>query len=235
VIFPPDIARKIARGEKTMIRRVVDERSTDEFGFCSIKVGRRYAVEHTARRRVSEVDRETRERVHVAWMVVTEVRKERLRDIAPADAAAEGFTRRGFGAVEEFLADWRERRGHDADIDQEVWAIRFEVEAEMPMYLASGVIGPPHGDYTTSPRRAADDAEVVDEATASKYAGQARLGAEQQAAINQARRERHELEQRLSRAREEAELRGVDISSPLRVIERQLAAIERRVYEGKAA
>jgi lipoate synthase len=83
VIFPPDIARKIARGEKTMIRRVVDERSTDEFGFCRIKVGRRYAVEHTARRRVSEVDREARERVHVAWMVVTEVRKERLRDITP--------------------------------------------------------------------------------------------------------------------------------------------------------
>lgn len=235
MIFPPDIARKIGRGEKTMIRRPVAGPLTDEFGLCRVKIGRRYPVEYAVASRTSEFDRSTRETVHIAWMVVTDVRRERLGEITADDAQAEGFARRGFGQAEEFLADWRERHRGELDRDQEVWVIAFDVEPEMPMYVATGVIGPPHGDYTTNPHRAIDDAEAVDAATLSRYSKEAADSAAQRAQINQLRRERYELEQRLARARADAARGGVDISSPLRVIERQLATIERRVYEGKAA
>lgn len=77
--------------------------------------------------------------------------------------------------------------------------------------------------------------EAVDELSQRRYTEQAHLGQEQSAELEQARREHYDLAQRLMRVRRDAELRGIDISSPERVIERQLARLERRVYQGKAA
>lgn len=80
-----------------------------------------------------------------------------------------------------------------------------------------------------------DAGEGVPRRDAERFASDAERNSRQSDELNRARRERYELDQRIRRAREDAALRGVDISSPLRVIERQLEKIERRVYEGKAA
>lgn len=89
--------------------------------------------------------------------------------------------------------------------------------------------------YTTIPGPLADAGEAVDELTQRRLTAEAHRDKIQGATLAQLRRERHELEQRLERARLEADRRGVDISSSLRVIERQLLKIEQRVYHGKAA
>lgn len=89
--------------------------------------------------------------------------------------------------------------------------------------------------YTGAPSSLSDAGEAVDEVTQRRLTQQAHDNRDHQEVVNQARRERHELAHRLDRVRADAELRGVDISSPMRVIERQLAKIERRVYDGKAA
>lgn len=90
--------------------------------------------------------------------------------------------------------------------------------------------------YTSNPAGTVRGAGLaVDELTQRRITQQAHDHAGHQQIVNQARRERYELERRLGRAREDAILRGVDISSPIRVIERQIAKIERRVYDGKAA
>ena len=90
--------------------------------------------------------------------------------------------------------------------------------------------------YTGAQGSAVEDAgEAVDPATQRRFTEQAHLTGDQRAMLHQLRRERHALEQRLRQAREDARLKGVDISSPERVIERQIKAIERRVYEGKKA
>lgn len=89
--------------------------------------------------------------------------------------------------------------------------------------------------YTGGGSSLADAGEAVDAKTQERFTQQATERLALDHMLAEMRRERYELEKRLERARADAELRGVDISSPLRVIERQLAKIERRVYEGKAA
>lgn len=230
MIFEPDIARKIARGEKTMVRRPVNGRSTDQFGLCQVKVGRRYPVEYAELSRVSEMDREVREKHHLAWLVVTEVRRERLGDVTAEDAAREGFVRKGFGQVESFRQDWTERHGK-FPAELEVWVIAFDVEPEMDMYLTAGVIGPPHGDYTTNPRRASDDASVIDDASATRYAKEAQKADHLR---EQRRRDEWDLMEEYRRAKAEADRLGVDTSHHDRVIKDRIARIRRGV-QGKAA
>lgn len=89
--------------------------------------------------------------------------------------------------------------------------------------------------YTPIPGTLADAGEAVDELTQRRLTAEAHRNKEQGAVLAQLRRERYELAQRLDRARGDARLRGVDISSMERVIERQLRKIEQRVYHGKAA
>lgn len=88
--------------------------------------------------------------------------------------------------------------------------------------------------YTTGPDLM-DAGPRVDRKTLDRYAREAETHVGQQHTLAQLRRERHELDQRLARALADARMRGVDVSSALRVIERQLARIEQRVYHGKAA
>lgn len=89
--------------------------------------------------------------------------------------------------------------------------------------------------YTGAPSSLSDAGEAVDEVAQRRITQQAFDNRGQQDVLNQARRERHELAHRLDRVRADADLRGVDISSSMRVIERQLAKIERRIYQGRAA
>jgi len=92
------------------------------------------------------------------------------------------------------------------------------------------------GSYTTSNRDAVTDAgDAVDDADQTRFIEAAQMHRAQASNLAQLRRERYELDQRLRRAQADAMIRGVDISSPLRVIERQLEKIERRIHEGRAA
>lgn len=88
--------------------------------------------------------------------------------------------------------------------------------------------------YTAAPTSLSDAGEAVDAQTNERFAQQARRDSEHADELAQARRERYSLSRRLQFL-EQAELDGVDISSPLRVIERQLAKAERRVHQGRAA
>jgi hypothetical protein len=230
MIFRAEIARKIARGEKTMVRRPVNGRTTDQFGLCRVKVGRRYPVEYAEESQVSSADRKVRQVNHLAWLVVTEVRRERLGDVNAEDAAREGFVRKGFGQVDLFRQDWVEHHGQFV-AELEVWVIAFDVEPEMPMYLTSGVIGPPHGDYTTNPRRTSDGAEVVDAAFASRYANEAKRA---DALREQRRRDEWDLMEEYRRAKADADQLGLDTSHHDRVIKDRIARIRRGV-QGKAA
>lgn len=90
-------------------------------------------------------------------------------------------------------------------------------------------------NYTSDPSVAVDHLEAIDAATRKRFASEAARGDDQEAHLNQLRRERYELEQRLLEVRARADREGVDISSPMRVIERQLEKIEKRVYRGEAA
>ncbi len=135
------------------------------------------------------------------------------------------------------------------------WALRYEVTDKRDKVRSLRRTPPVHSEgavvptdeksiahaaeesaYTSAHAQVVDNAgEAVDILSQRRFTQQAHDNASHQSAANQARRERHELDQRLQRVREEARLQGIDISSPERVIERQLAKIERRVYDGKAA
>lgn len=91
------------------------------------------------------------------------------------------------------------------------------------------------GNYTAAAELAVPNVCESDLADQDRYADQAEMGLKQVAAIAQARRERHELDQRLRKARVEARIKGVDISSSERVIERQLLKIERIVFSSRRA
>lgn len=92
-----------------------------------------------------------------------------------------------------------------------------------------------HG-YTPNPSQALHDAgEAVEPQVQARFSEQAKLEGYQRDELAQARRTRYDLLKRLERVREEARRRGVDVSSPERVIERQIAKMERRVHQGKAA
>lgn len=174
-------------------------------------------------------DSPTRRYVTVGYVRVVEVRRELLHEVAAVDVLAMGYSGR-----DELFDDWRAKYNTGPLAHPAVWVVTFERTEAPPRLLQA--IGLGNDDYTRSPEREVDDAgEPVDDRSQHKITDEARLNAGQMASINQARREQYELEQRLERVREEAEVRGVDISSPLRVIERQLVKIERRVHEGKAA
>jgi hypothetical protein len=123
------------------------------------------------------------------------------------------------------------------------WVAVTRLEADPVRLLAKG------GGYTDFPGRAMDpqEPEAVDEDTQTQITKEARIrdtkrkADTQQTALDEEaqrlRSERNSLEARLSIARKVAEVRGVDISPSTRVIERQLARIERQLqmYEKDVA
>lgn len=169
-------------------------------------------------------------------ITVVELQPALLHEINPVQAMAEGWKTRA-----DFWRNWWERYHEGPGLPGNpewpilipVWVIHFELDpTHRPRLLARG------NGYTESPEEAVDP-EREGEAVEKEWDAQFRLEVEQGQALAaeraRDRRERHELDQRLQRALDDARLRGVDVSSPLRVIERQVEKIERRVYEGKAA
>lgn len=233
MIFKQKLIDRIRDGAKTQTRRVLKpehvaeverlrRQGKDPAGACRYKVGRSYAI------------KPGRTSAGVARVTITAVCVERLGDITPDDAKREGFARKGIGSTSMFFDYWRELHG-EVDEDLLVFAISFAYGHDQLRLLSTPVPGR-SGDYTTALGQTIDEgAEGVDESSQQRFSDQAHRSKGQQHLLNQARRERYELERRLERAVSDAGARGVDISSPLRVIERQLQKIERRVYEGKAA
>jgi hypothetical protein len=84
VIFRPELARSIRQGRKTQTRRPVGTEPV-----CRYREGKSYAVQPG------------RGQAAVCRIMVTEVRQERLGDIAFMDARAEGFQ-----TTEDFKAYW---------------------------------------------------------------------------------------------------------------------------------
>lgn len=89
--------------------------------------------------------------------------------------------------------------------------------------------------YGTNPSGAVDHLAAVDDDTLKQFSAEASSSGGQTAVAQQLRRERWSLGKRLEAARAEADRRKVNISPQVRVIERQLTAIEKQLYGRKAA
>jgi hypothetical protein len=119
--------------------------------------------------------------------------------------------------------------------ERPVWALFFEVDrAHVPRLLHRQS----ERGYTTTPRDAVpDEPEAVDAATQTRITAEARRrdtmrrGWLDQHLLD----ERASLEQRLDRARELARQRGIDVRQDVRIIERRIAAIERKATRQDAA
>lgn len=167
MIFRPELARKIARGEKTQTRRPVKPGEKH----CRYREGRDYAVQ-PGRGKPSSLR-----------ILILAVEGQALGDLTYRDARAEGFKTR-----DEFQAYWRALYG-SYDPGQPVWAIRFRLLTShdkprllMPIgaghhdpHANPGVDTPADHGYTADPRRAVrDEPEAVDQATQDRYARHAR-------------------------------------------------------------
>lgn len=167
MIFRPELARKIARGEKTQTRRPVKPGEKH----CRYREGRDYAVQ-PGRGKPSSFR-----------ILILAVEGQALGDLTYRDARAEGFKTR-----DEFQAYWRALYG-SYDPGQPVWAIRFRLLTShdkprllMPIgaghhdpHANPGVDTPADHGYTADPRRAVrDEPEAVDQATQDRYARHAR-------------------------------------------------------------
>ena len=70
-------------------------------------------------------------RNYFALIRILEVYQERLGDISPVDAIAEGYS-----SPEAFFEEWREINGK-VDLDLVVWVVRFELVAGVgELYIA---------------------------------------------------------------------------------------------------
>lgn len=168
MIFRPELARKIARGEKTQTRRPVKPGEKH----CRYREGRDYAVQ-PGRGKPSSFR-----------ILILAVEDQALGDLTYRDARAEGFKTR-----DEFQAYWRSLYDGRWDPGQPVWAIRFRLLTShdkprllMPIgaghhdpHANPGVDTPADHGYTADPRRAVrDEPEAVDQATQDRYARHAR-------------------------------------------------------------
>ena len=179
MIFRPELARKIIRGEKTMTRRPIKPGEKE----CRYRPGRTYSVQRSLTAREREDGALGRSRATGHRIEILAVDEQTLADLAYRDARAEGFRDRA-----EFFAYWAALYGLDEpDLGQPVWAITFRLFADTPRLLIpsrSFVEDPDamkrpeaqtdHG-YTSDTRRAMpDEPEAVDEHTQERYAKEAR-------------------------------------------------------------
>lgn len=121
MIFRPVLVDRILAGNKTQTRRTVRYHGglrSDRYRFdCTYKVGRSYAVQPG------------RGRKGVARIKVTDIRRERWKDITERDAIAEGFKRLdGFTAKQQFFAYVYGIYQGNIDLEAECWVIEFELE-----------------------------------------------------------------------------------------------------------
>jgi hypothetical protein len=206
MIFRPELAKKIAAGEKTMTRRPVKDGEKD----CRYKPNRVYAVQPGRGRPAN------------SQITVTEVREERLGDLSLRDAKREGFR-----TTQAFVDYWSALYGH-YDAEQLVWVISFVKgdATDTPRLLAARP-GGPGGDYTANPARAAKgEPEAVSASLQEKFSQRAR---EQHTATK--RGDWREQRDRLMAVVREIRAHAVDpkAAGNLRGIERQIASLDRKM------
>ena len=165
MIFRPELARKIIRGEKTMTRRPIKPGEKH----CRYQEGRDYAVQPGSGKPES------------CRILITAVEGQALGDLTYRDARAEGFKTR-----DDFKMAWTEIHGR-YDPAMPVWAIRFRLHADQPRLLMPigaghhdpqanpGIDMPADHGYTSDHNRSVrDEPEAVDERTQDRFAAQAR-------------------------------------------------------------
>lgn len=210
MIFRPELARKIIRGEKTMTRRPIKPGEKH----CRYREGRDYAVQPG------------RGKAESCRILILTVEDQALGDLTYRDARAEGFKTR-----DEFQAYWAGLHGH-YDPAMPVWAIRFRLHADQPRLLMP--IGAGHHDPQANPgidmpadhgytpdhnRSVRDEPEAVDERTQDRFAAQAR------------ERERVSRSETWTEARGilTAQLDRLKAAGPGRHAAREIRAIEARI------
>lgn len=118
--------------------------------------------------------------------------------------------------------------------DKIVWVLTIEVERDTPRFLADRRRS--DDDYTTSAALALPDdptPEVIDIAAQAQYSAEAReRDALRRGWLDQhALDEKRTLEEQLAHLRQLAKRRNVDVRTDLRVIQRRLDAIKRKIDE----
>lgn len=241
MIFRPELASKIKKGEKSQTRRPLKRyvepdspwvtthtggrrrRSPvptvtvdgERYVACRYQVGHTYAVQPG------------RGKPEVTRIRVTDVRVERLGDISVDDARREGFKRKAFGDVDAFFTYWQELHG-SLDRDQPVWVISFELEHDDTLFLAPARPGRP--DYTRDPRRALDAGAVIDADTLDGYAA---ANHERFAAVRADETSARELRSSIERLKRLAKGHRGN-SSAAQIIARHVDEIERELDEEAA-
>lgn len=226
MIFRPELAAAVLRGDKTQTRRLV--RPGEEA--CAYRAGGSYSVQPGRGRKA------------VGRIVVTHVERRRLGEITHEDAVAEGFA-----SVEAFARYWLDlhdasyrgalehatdeealERFHQRHGRAEVWAIRFVLDP-----TASPRLLHRHSErgYTASPRDALpDEPEAVDHWAQVAITREANLRDDErrrrQAEIDM-RRQLERIEAELERAGRIASRWGVDLRDRLRVASRAVIAADR--------
>jgi hypothetical protein len=113
--------QQVIRGEKQQTRRLVKSNEIFDVEQQAIvkantrtmyKVGKSYAVQPNRGKKA------------VARIMITDIRREPVRAISDADAIHEGFQSR-----DAFLETWHAIHGENADINDEVWVIEFELHS----------------------------------------------------------------------------------------------------------
>lgn len=224
MIFKPQLVRLILAGRKTQTRRRVKPGELE----CRYRPGHSYAVQPG------------RGKAEVARIYILSVQAAMLHEISEDDARAEGFTASGEKTARRaFLDYWwelyREGPGHEGDpwypVEIPVWAITFRLEQEeRPRFLR------PKSGYTSNPNEALpDEPEALDARTLNAMArANARdLAEHYRETIERCRR--LALADRLAELQSEAQRVGIDVSGDLRLIEKRVESIERKLGQRFAA
>lgn len=222
MIFGDELAWRIMEGATTELRRPVDAQAPDREPY---KVGRRYPVQYRRKRTHEDGLGDGSDLVLVTIGQVEVVQQERSTLDAMTNKDAKRSRYRSLAA---FRLAWEEAHG-TWDPEAPVWVVSIEpaTQADKPLFLARPVLGK-SGDYTRNPKRAIDEAEVLDDVALRQFAEEARRRAE----ILQAERIAETRARSLAkRVREEALASGragVDVSAELDAIADQVAEIERK-------
>ena len=158
------------------------------------------------------------------------------------EATEQDAHKEGHQDLAEFIEDWRRRYGEGPGIpgtptypiEIPVWVLEFRRdEQHRPRLLAKA--SDVNRGYTESPVAALEEeGEAVGDEWLARFAQDSYHDKVARLVKAEQRVKERALEDRLAAVREAARRDGVDISSPLRVIERQLERAEGRLH-GKAA
>lgn len=224
IFNPPELARLVAKGKKTVTRRIFNGKP------CSYRVGQDYAVQTGPDKdelcRIRVLDRE----------------RQLLGSLTYEDAIAEGFrTRADFArswmglhdkryCIDELTADelvalWLERHG-----DTRVWVITFELKRpltlivpDVPLYLHRT-----RHEVTTDARyKVAGEPEVMGVEVRHRSIVMARRDAElaEQTRIQQF----HSLVERARNAYEDAVAFGVELAPDVAALEQHVQLLEAKL------